>query len=228
MSKYKIICIDMFQTLVNIDARVDHIWKRILKNDYSVELQNMYVGHVTKTIINRFHLEFSKRSDFRNLRAIFTDCFKEIFDSEGVDYCPNEATRIFIEEHNKAEMYEDSLEFIRRAGKKYKVCLVSDADLDMVESHIDRMGFHDLFISEKVKSYKGNLESRVFRSVLEYYNATPNQIIHIGDSSSDIMGASNEKIDTCWINRHGYKKRFDITPTYGVDSLEPLYSVLDI
>ena len=49
--EYKIICLDMFQTLVNIDARKNDIWKRILKDEYSENLKNKYVNLVNRKIV---------------------------------------------------------------------------------------------------------------------------------------------------------------------------------
>ena len=228
MSKYEIISIDMFQTLVNIDSRIKYIWKRILQSDYTEELQNKFVNHVSTTVVNKFHTELSKNNDFLTLNILFYESFQEIFQNENVDYCPLTATNIFINEHNNAELYNDFLEFLFRASKKFKICLTSDADYNMIRSHLQKMQFDKVFISEQEKSYKGNSNGNMFNSILSHYNVEPKQVLHIGDSSSDILGADRMKIDTCWINRHEYKKHFNIASTYEVKSLKELFQVLDI
>lgn len=132
MSRYKIICIDMFQTLVNVNSRSKYIWERILKDEYSDELKDMYKELISSKIINRFHTEISKLNKFTNLKEIFFKSFKEIFEYTKSEYYPHLATQIFIEEHNKAKLYDDSLDFLMRAKEKYKLCLVSDTDIDMI------------------------------------------------------------------------------------------------
>ncbi len=56
MKEYKVICIDMFQTLVNIESRVEYIWKRILEEDYNEELRDKYVQTVRIKIVDKFHV----------------------------------------------------------------------------------------------------------------------------------------------------------------------------
>lgn len=228
MNKYTIICIDMFQTLVDVDTRIEYIWKRILKEDYNDNLKNKYVKLINSKLIDEFHSMESKMSNFRSLRQIFLEKFTYIFQETKVDYCPSLATEVFIEEHSKAELYDDSLEFLNKAREKYIVCLVSDADFDMVEQLIQKIGFDDYFISQELQSYKGNKNSVIFQHVLNKYNVKPDQILHIGDASSDMIGAKLSGIDTCWINRNQREKRFDIIPDYEVESLKELYSVLNI
>jgi len=109
-------------------------------------------------------------------------------------------------------MYNDTIDFIERVKSKYKICLVSDADKEMVESHIEAITFDQIFISEEIESYKGNPDDKMFKKVLKKLNVNADEIMHIGDSSSDIYGSDINGIDTCWINRHQYKKQFDTIP----------------
>lgn len=218
----------MFQTLVNVDARLEHIWRRILQDDYSEPFAQACIASTRDSIVDRFHGVSSQQSEFRTLKEIFLDCFTEFFTSAGLDYSPHAAAAIYMDEHNNADIYDDSLEFIRRAKKRYRVCVVSDADAGMIESHIAVMRFHDVFISESVRSYKGNPDGRMFQTVPAHYEVAPERVLHIGDSSSDINGATRVRMDTCWINRHNYAKHFEVMPTYEVASLASLYPVLKI
>lgn len=228
MKKYEVISIDLFQTLVNIDTRIEHIWKQILKSDFSWDLMKTFVNHVNNTVVNKFHAEQSQNNNFFTLRELFQESFTEVFQKENVDYSPSEAAEIFINEHNNADIYHDSIDFISRAKTKYKICLASDADHCMVVNHLDSMDFDAIFISEQVKAYKGNPEGILFKSILNHYNVEPEKVLHIGDSSSDIIGASNMRINTCWINRHEYEKRFQNEPTYSISSLKELYPILSL
>ncbi|WP_406242429.1 hypothetical protein ACF3M2_19625 [Tissierella carlieri] len=71
MKEYKVICIDMFQTLVNIESRVEYIWKRILEEDYNEELRDKYVQTVRIKIVDKFHVSESTSTKFKSLKEIF-------------------------------------------------------------------------------------------------------------------------------------------------------------
>lgn len=225
MEKYKVVCLDMFQTLVDISARSRVIWQRILGQDFSEDLWLDYSKEVSGKIVHNFHEEESLKT-FRTLRQIFESSFKEIFCNLGVRYCPVDASQIFIEEHNLAGWYHDSLAFIEHIKGDYHVCLVSDADYDMVKDLIKIADFDKVVISEEIKSYKKHPDGRMFKAILDEYKCQACEVLHIGDSSSDMIGAARQGLDTCWINRHNYTKAFDIKPTYEVVSLQALEGVL--
>ncbi|PAB60241.1 hypothetical protein [Anaeromicrobium sediminis] len=78
MKKIEVICIDMFQTLVNIYSRKEFIWKRILKEEYTKEIEEKYSNLVDKKIIEKFH-EDGDKNNFQNLKTIFLEKFTEVF-----------------------------------------------------------------------------------------------------------------------------------------------------
>jgi len=226
MNKYKVVCIDMFQTLVCISDRKEIIWKRILNDDYTSELCEKFSLLTSERIVNNFHEIHSISNEFSTLREIFATAFTEMFYEQNLDRSPFQAAQIFIEEHNNAEWYKDSMKFLESMKKEYKICIVTDADKDMVQKQLDEVNIDKAVISEEMMSYKRNENGLMFKEVLRYFNCTPEEVLHIGDSSSDIYGANKLNIDTCWINRHNYTKSFDITPTYEVENLNELNELL--
>lgn len=227
MRKYEVVCIDMFQTLVNVYTRRGFIWKRILGEGYSKELEENYAKLVEKKVIEKFHENVENANVFSNLKTLFNKYFTEVFEEIKLQIDPNMATSIFIEEHGFAEPYEDSNTFLEIVNKDYPVCLVSDADIEMVLPLLERFKFDKVFISEEAGSYKKDSESKIFKKVLEHYQVEPEKIIHIGDSSSDIIGANRVGIATCWINRHDYSWRYEVEPMHKVTSLLEVLPILD-
>lgn len=132
--KYDLLCIDMFQTLIDIEARRQFIWERILKDKYH-------------------------------------------------DY-----------------------EMVMPLLKKYK--------------------FNEVFISEKVMSYKNDPNSKIFNSVLKHYSIEPSKILHIGDSLSDISRANRVGIKSCWINRENREWEYSSKPDYIVKSLNEVFDII--
>jgi putative hydrolase of the HAD superfamily len=98
----------------------------------------------------------------------------------------------------------------------------------MVEPLLEKFNFDSVFISEEVGSYKNDPESRIFSKVLEYYRIEPERVLHIGDSSSDIIGANKIGIKSCWINRNGLNWKYDGKPDYIVRSLVEAVELINI
>lgn len=228
MLNYKVLCIDMFETLVCISERSHVIWKRILEDDYTEDLRIKYSRLTSANIVNAFHEVHSISNDFKTLRSIFTQAFQTMFIEENLNRDPKLAAQIFIEEHNNANWYGDSLAFINKMKNHYKICIVTDADRDMIQGPLSEMAIDRVVISEEVQSYKRNPSGQMFKEVLAYFQCQPHEVLHIGDSSSDMYGADAQKIHTCWINRHNYNKPFNMKPNYEIETLAQLEQILAI
>lgn len=217
--KVDLICIDMFQTLVDINARIPFIWQRILKDKYSDALGRMCARQVSQKVVNQFHEVGCKSTTFFNLKTLFTPCFEAIAMETNLRFNHDHAVDVFMEEHGKAPLYDDSLQFFKLVEDRLPVCLVSDADNAMIQPLLSKFKFDSVFISEEVGSYKNDNDSRIFSKVLEHYQLKQDRVIHIGDSSSDIIGANKHGIKSCWINRDNREWRYDGRPDYVVKSL---------
>jgi len=51
--------------------------------------------------------------------------------------------------------------------------------------------------------YKPN--PRFFKNMLNHYKVKPENILHIGDSKSDIVTPKQLGVQTCWLNRRNSK-----------------------
>lgn len=226
MSKYELICIDMFQTLVDIDIRIPFIWRRILKENYNEQLSRKCAKLVESKVVNRFHECITLSEEFSNLKSIFEPSFFEISQEIGIDFDSKDAVDIFMDEHGNARLFEDAIQFFETLGDTFPICLVSDADTEMIVRLLDMFKFDKVFISESVKSYKNEPNSRIFKEVLKHYDIDPGKVIHIGDASTDILGANKNGIRSCWINRQGREWKYSIEPDYTVRSLVEVIDII--
>ena len=85
--------------------------------------------------------------------------------------------------------------------------------------------FDKIFVSEDLQAYK--LNPNFFNQVIQYYNISPEGILHIGDSKSDIIAPKQLGIKTCWVNRHHQKWEQPIKPDFEVKSLLEIPDLLD-
>ncbi|OOM70897.1 HAD-IA family hydrolase [Clostridium sp. BL-8] len=225
--KFELLCIDMFQTLVNVNTRIPFIWRRILKDEYSEAIAYECVKSVSRNVFNGFHQSASNCTEFVNLKTMFKPFFQTVFKEINFSSDVDEAIQIFMNEHTKAVPYDDVKNFFESLENTIPICLVTDADYEMVEPIIKNYKFDEIFISEKVMSYKNEPKSKIFKNVLEHYSISPENVLHIGDSSSDIIGANRVGIKTCWINRENATWNYSPYPDYIIKSLNEVASIID-
>jgi hypothetical protein len=53
MKHFELVCIDMFQTLVDVDTRIPFIWKRILEDNYNKLLENRCAELVSTKVMEK-------------------------------------------------------------------------------------------------------------------------------------------------------------------------------
>ncbi|NUU60064.1 HAD family hydrolase [Paenibacillus agri] len=195
----KVISLDMFQTLVNLDRSTMGMWSAILGDDYSEDQANSYQAWLLE---HYYDIAGQVRGDgqFLLTKEIYRQCFTRLFATHNIRFEPEQALDILVREHKQAELYEETGDFIRYILGKYQVCIVSDTDQDMLPVFYTRYPIR-LFASETYKSYKNDHSNRLFQQLTAHYNVQPAEIIHIGDTASDVLGAKRAGIQACWLNR---------------------------
>lgn len=224
MQNFKVVCVDMFQTLVDVNTRIPFIWKKILDKDYTEEKAYTYGSELVKEFIPNYYQKCQSET-FELIRSMYTNSFEIIFNRYKLDLPPNEAAEILMKEHGFAKPYDDTEHFFKLI-EDTPLCLVSDADFDMIGPILEKYNFDAVFISEELKAYKSSPENLMFKKVLEKYNVKPEEVIHIGDSYADIFGATQVGINTCWINRNGEEWTEEIKPDFTISSLEEIKKIL--
>lgn len=86
--------------------------------------------------------------------------------------------------------------------------------------------FSNIFISEQIGCQKP--DKRYFDFVLSSLNITDkSKVLVIGDSlSSDILGAQNAGLDSCWFNPENAECILSSQPTYTISALTELLNIL--
>lgn len=227
MRRFDVVSIDMFQTLVSIDSRRHHIWRTLLGERYSESLVEEYWTLTSKFVMEYFH-RLTQQTTFLPLEVVFEKAFKQIFHEIKSDSDPRHGARVFLTEHALASCFDDARPFLARITKRYPVCLVSDADDGMISpSLLGLCNFDSVFTSAQLHSYKNDPAAKLFSAVIEHYGTPPERILHIGDGSSDVLGARRVGMRTCWLNRNGHPWRHhNVQPDYTVRTLLEVNSIL--
>ncbi|MFD1774311.1 HAD family hydrolase [Paenibacillus rhizophilus] len=224
MNNFEVISLDMFQTLVNVDSRIEQIWRPILQNNFTAQFAEEYAKSLLKVFFTHW-IELRKTGQFQLMNEIYERSFIELFKKKAIQFDAGEAVKILFREHTLSQFYDETIDFLDSILKRHKVCIVSDADDAMIPNFYERYGVH-LFTSEQHQSYKNDDRNTMFKELLKFYRIAPKQVLHVGDSASDILGASREGIVTCWINRNNRAWEYGVKPDYIIESLNEMEDIL--
>ena len=223
--RYKVVSLDIFQTLADVNKRIPQIWQGILKDDYTEEK----AMQGAKAIVDTFPVLYEKvvnAENFLTMEELYIECAEEAI---GIFYfraSPQDVVYNLMYQHAKAPLYDDVSECVKKLHQKYKIILSSDSSHVMVDGLIHNIDYDAAFISDDEKSYKGDKNGRFFHSVLSRLDAEPSEIIHIGDSIADIYGAQKAGITSCWINRNQRSWNCAHKPDYTIKDLNELVDLL--
>ena len=227
MKRFSIVSVDMFGTLVDVSSRKYVIWRAFLKDRYSDELAEQYWERATDLVFQYYDQVIQKRQ-YVPPKVIYEICYSKLFLEIDLDIDPKEAARLLAHQHSFSTPYGDAMIFLDSVGKEYPICVSSDTDEDMLGPLRQLYPFDNIVTSEQLGSYKTSADKRFFSAVINHYGARPESIIHIGDSGSDVIGASEAGIVTCWLNRKHRIWSHDVEPDYEVNSLIEVASILGI
>ncbi|MMZ58982.1 Pyrimidine 5'-nucleotidase YjjG [compost metagenome] len=221
---FEVVSLDMFQTLVNVDSRIEQIWKPILSNTYSQEYANECAQLLLSYFLENW-AQMKNAKQFFLMKEVYERSFVSVFEHLNLSYDLTAANKSLFEEHTLSEFYDDTLDFLNRISADYRICIVSDADGAMLPSFYTDYGIR-MFASEQFQSYKNDAHNTMFKELIKFYNTDPGKVIHIGDSVSDIVGANREGICTCWLNRNKRAWEHQVRPDYIIETLSELEGIL--
>lgn len=224
MQPFKVISLDMFQTLADIQGRRNEVWRPILQQEFSEE-RALELGGLLLSQYFAAAAETRETGGFLSSREIYSRGFHSVFLQHGIDYDCGQAVENLFTQHRLSDLYADTEAFLQRICSDYQVCIVSDTDVLMLPEFYKRYPI-TLFTSEAYQSYKNDSHNRMFAGVTAHYGVEPGQIIHIGDSVSDVLGAARAGIRSCWINRDQHTWNHEVKPDFSVESLDEFYELL--
>lgn len=128
-------------------------------------------------------------------------------------------------------LYDGAEDICRRLADHYKLAIITNGIAGVQYPRFEKSPLaaiiSDLFISEEIGYQKPQTE--FFTHVLDALQIEDRRhALVIGDSlTADILGGINAGIDTCWYNPRHLPQDSLIRPTYEIDRLEALITLLD-
>ncbi len=125
-------------------------------------------------------------------------------------------------------LFDGVHQLLRQLRSRYRLAAITNGFANVKRPHLAKTGteqfFEQVFISSELGVSKP--QTLFFEKVLMTLDTTASECLIIGDSlSSDILGAINSNIDSCWYQQRPsiYK---DIIPTYRVKNYAELIELL--
>ena len=221
----KIISVDFFRTLIDVEPTSETLWQKFLRENFPAEIARKYGQRAEEILRRRWDAAGIDDKQFKSVRTINEETAAELFTEIESDYDPKLAANAIIDAHKVHNTFQDAKPFLSSLGLKYPVCLSTDNDFVMLENINDIYPFNNRFISEELQVYKPN--PLFFKHVLNQYKVKPENILHIGDSKSDIMTPTKLGIQTCWLNRRDLKWKDATKPNFEVKTLLEILDILD-
>lgn len=155
--------------------------------------------------------------------------FSDFFEKVGVVVDTKEANLTYMKFLSQASFILDgALETCEKLSKQYTLYLVTNGTTIVQNGRLKDSPImkyiKDVFISEEIGFNKPQKE--YFDFVLSHiYEKDKSKILVVGDSvSSDIAGAVNSGLDSCWINRKN--QNIDSGATYSIGSINEIFNIL--
>jgi FMN hydrolase / 5-amino-6-(5-phospho-D-ribitylamino)uracil phosphatase len=226
ISQIRLISIDLFRTLVPLPQSPEFVRRWYLDGSYPEDLARKIEARGEEILARRWESAGVDDNHFLSVRTILEDTLIELFNEVHLGLDAKTVTDRIMAQHRPRPLFEDARPFLQAAGSKYPICLASDCDLPMLEGIDSVYSFDKLFISEELGIYK--LNPRFFLTICAAYGLKPEQIMHIGDSKSDILAPAQLGIVTCWLNRKNKKWEQTVKPDYEVKSLLEVVRILGL
>ena len=225
MMKYSTLLFDSDDTLLDFKAaEAAALEKAMLKNGlpFSKELLALYSAANIS-----FWKAYEKGEIEKN--EIYVGRFRLFLKNADIDFDPQLLSRDYESLlKNECPMIDGAMELCKKLRKHYKMYIVSNGNVHVQLSRLNKSGldklFDGVFVSEHVGYSKPHKE--FFNHVFNAIGVKDlSRVLIIGDSvSSDIQGGKNAGIDTCLFAP--CKLHTDITPTYTVSNHTELEKLL--
>ena len=186
--------------------------------------------HAIYSSINERHWKALERGELTREQVLVGRyaCFAEHF---GLQKDPEEMNRCYLQNLSlQTILFEDSMEAMRELAKHYRIYIVTNGNAMVQRGRFAKspvMEFvDDYFISGEIGYEKPDVRyfEAVFSKIPEFDRE---KALLAGDSAtSDLQGAINAGLDSCYVDRRSKPLSDGISPTYRVSNLMELARLL--
>lgn len=228
MKKYELIIFDADETLLDFNKAEKYAFKKAMNYfniDYNEEYHLREYRKFNDQVWHEFEEELISQEELKIER------FKRLFKEINLNLDCKEANDRYTSALCEASFLLDGAEDILKSlYGRYRLALVTNGLLEVQNSRIRQCHmakyFDVIVISQEAGAAKPN--PRIFEYTFEKIeHKDKSSALMVGDSlNSDIKGATNFGIDTCWYNPKGLNGKAGLHPTYKIKKLHELKDIL--
>lgn len=225
--KYNTLLFDVDDTLLDFQLAEKKALKKLFsegKIDLTAEMISLYKRENTQLWHAHERGEISKQKLLDTRFSVFFNVLGKKVDGRLMD----EKYRNYLSQ--KHDFLGNSQKIIHQLSNDYRLYLVTNGVAQVQHPRLKNANltdfFHGIFISEEVGYQKPMLEyfEYVFAQIP---NFEKKRTLLIGDSlHSDILGGNQAGIDTVWLNQQSIPNVDMIQPTYEINCLDELLSIV--
>lgn len=230
MGKYKTILWDLDQTLLNFELSRDYALRAVFER-YGLEISDAVMARyaaINRSCWNRLELGELTKDE------VTVGRFRILFQETGVFHVsPEEMNTAFQKELGSVFFYmEGAKELVVRLKKKgYRQYVVTNGVKATQESKMKCSGLSEImdgvFVSEVI-GYPKPMKAYFDACFAALPDVAREECILVGDSlTSDMRGAENAGIASCWFNPEKKEKGVDVRTDYEICRLEELIPILE-
>ncbi len=225
MKKYEILLFDLDNTLLSFSQAEIVAFRETFKENslpYSSELFSRYqkINEVLWQRLEKGEIDLNYLGPYR---------FKKLFEEFKIVADPDKVNRSFFHHLTFQHQALPQMEEVLKHFKDKRIFIVTNGEPSIQWQRYEDSGLinycEEMFISEELGYKKPQKE--FFEKANEKIKGNKEEMLLIGDSlSSDILGGINYGIDTCWLVDKDKVNKTKIIPTYRIEKLTDLYSLL--
>lgn len=156
--------------------------------------------------------------------------FEQFLGELGVDADPQAMAEAFVDGLGRfGDLYDGAREVLDALAGRATLAMITNGLSEVQRARIERLGIGDYFHTVVISSEVGVTKPR--REIFDLAftglgDPAPETALMVGDSlTSDIAGARNFGIDTCWYNPLGHVRPTDDSVTHEIAVLAELHRI---
>lgn len=230
MGKYRVILWDLDQTLLNFNLAMNHAL-RVVFRQYELEINEEIVARYDE-INHSYWLRLE--SGELTKEQVTVGRFRTLFEELGITHVtPEEINSVYQKELGNVYFYmEGAKELVTLLKEKgYRQYVVTNGVNATQASKMKRSGLSEImdgvFVSEVI-GYPKPMKEFYDACFAALPNVGKDEYMMVGDSlTSDMRGAENAGIASCWFNPEKKKKDVEVRTDYEIRRLEELIPILE-
>lgn len=225
MKKFKLITVDAYSALLNLEGSMSPIVEKILNNssidslaffrmwrtrqwDYVLLSSNLEKGYHSYEYLTRVTLIYTLKK------------FNLTLSQNAQDTLVNAWSHL-----NAWPEAKETFDEIQKRG--YKIAILSNGDELMLHPLKESTGiaFDEIFCAEQAKAYKPN--PNIYALPFQKLGYKNEEVLHVAGSTFDLMGAKSAGMNCAWSNRyHDFPIDEKYQPDYNWPNLAGLLEIL--